>query len=167
MNAKERVQASLAHRQPDRVPVDYFQRIVATRNDLGTFASMHNKFVRLAMVRLRLSMGEYLGELPPQVETAFAEAMCPDTEAPARIFLPTRPTLLARESRSASPSSPPARRRKSSSAPAPTAPRAGPPRLRNRSPAATWQAALGPFDTEAGLIEYSAPPARCPPKPIY
>ena len=35
-----------------------FQRIVATRPDLGTLASMHNKFVRLALVRLRLARKE-------------------------------------------------------------------------------------------------------------
>ena len=74
-----------------------FQRIVATRNDLGTLASMHNKFVRLALVRLRLSMREYLGQLPPQIETLYADVMKPDPQAPARIFIPTRPTLLAKD----------------------------------------------------------------------
>jgi len=73
-----------------------FQRIVATRNDLGTLASMHNKFERLALVRLRLSMKEFLGELPAQTEDAFRQAVRPDMEAPARLFAPTRPTLLAR-----------------------------------------------------------------------
>jgi hypothetical protein len=73
-----------------------FQRIVATRNDLGTLASMHNKFERLALVRLRLSMKEFLGDLPTQTEEAFRQAVRPDTEAPARLFVPTRPTMLAR-----------------------------------------------------------------------
>jgi hypothetical protein len=72
-----------------------FQRIVATRNDLGTLASMHNKLVRLALVRLRLSMKEFLGTLPPETEAMFHEAMRPDSEAPARLFVPTRPTMLA------------------------------------------------------------------------
>jgi len=73
-----------------------FQRIVATRNDLGTLASMHNKLERLALVRLRLSMKEFLGELPAQIEEAFRLAARPDTDAPARLFAPTRPTLLPR-----------------------------------------------------------------------
>jgi hypothetical protein len=71
-----------------------FQRIVATRNDLGTLASMHNKFVRLALVRLRLSMKEYLGELPPETESLLAEVTRPD-QPPPRLFLPTRPGILA------------------------------------------------------------------------
>ena len=73
-----------------------FQRIVATRNDLGTLASMHNKLERLALVRLRLSMKEFLGELPAETEDAFRQAMRPDAEAAARLFAPTRPTMLAR-----------------------------------------------------------------------
>lgn len=72
-----------------------FQRIVATRNDLGTLASMHNKFVRLALVRLRLSMKEFLGELPAETDTLLAQVSQPD-EAPPRLFLPTRPGLLAK-----------------------------------------------------------------------
>ncbi|MCW5978912.1 MAG: hypothetical protein KIT09_12580 [Bryobacteraceae bacterium] len=73
-----------------------FQRIVATRNDLGTLASKHNKFIRLALVRLRLSIKEFLGELPEETEKAFAEAIAPDAEARPRLFVPTRPTMLAR-----------------------------------------------------------------------
>lgn len=72
-----------------------FQRIVATRNDLGTLASMHNKLARLALVRLRLSMKEFLGTLPPETETLFQEVIRPDSEAPPRLFAPTRPTMLA------------------------------------------------------------------------
>jgi hypothetical protein len=52
--------------------------------------------VRLALVRLRLSMREYLGELPPATEQVFADVMKADAQAPARIFIPTRPTMLAR-----------------------------------------------------------------------
>jgi hypothetical protein len=77
-----------------RVMLDY-QAIVANRNELGQLASMHNKFVRLALVRLRLSMKEYLGELPPETESLFKQVNEPDAAAPARIFIPTRPTLLA------------------------------------------------------------------------
>jgi hypothetical protein len=72
-----------------------FQRIVSTRNDLGTLASLHNKFVRLALVRLRLSMKEYLGELPLETETAYVAATRPDDEAVPRLIVPTRPTFLA------------------------------------------------------------------------
>ena len=73
-----------------------FQRIVATRNDLGQLASMHNKFVRLALVRLRLSIKEFTGELPPEAGKLFAEVTQPDSTAPHRLFAPTRPTMLAR-----------------------------------------------------------------------
>jgi hypothetical protein len=74
----------------------HFQRIIATRNDLGTLASKHNKFVRLALYRLRLSMKEYLGELPPETESLFRDVIRPDPEAPARLIVPTRPTLLGK-----------------------------------------------------------------------
>ena len=78
-----------------RAAVLCFQRIACTRNDLGTLASMHNKFVRLALYRLRLSMNEYLGEAPPEIQRGFAEATRRDEEAQGRIFIPTRPTLLS------------------------------------------------------------------------
>jgi hypothetical protein len=71
-----------------------FQAIVATRNDLGTLASMQNKFVRLALHRLPLSIQEYLGELPPEMESARQAALAaPASEAP-RLIVPTRPTML-------------------------------------------------------------------------
>ena len=76
-----------------------YQRIVATREDLGQLASMHNKFVRLALVRLRLSIQEYLGELPPETEKLLAEVTQPDPHAPARLFIPTRPGVLAKGER--------------------------------------------------------------------
>lgn len=79
-----------------RVMLDY-QSIVATRNDLGQLASMHNKLVRLALVRMRLSMREYLGELPTDVEQAYAQAIAPVDTMTARIFLPTRPTLFGNQ----------------------------------------------------------------------
>jgi len=78
-----------------RVLLDY-QSIVATRNDLGQLASMHNKLARLALVRLRLSMKEYLGELPQDTEALFEKVVQPDATAPARLFVPTRPSLLAK-----------------------------------------------------------------------
>jgi hypothetical protein len=79
-----------------RAAMLHFQRIVATRNDLGTLASKHNKLVRLAFHRLRLSMKEYLGELPEEVGKLLAEAFRPDADAPARLFAPTRPTMLSK-----------------------------------------------------------------------
>jgi hypothetical protein len=71
-----------------------FQEIVSTRPDLGQLASMHNKYERLALYRLRASMKEFLGELPPEVERMFGESRQPDGNATARVFVPTRPTLL-------------------------------------------------------------------------
>lgn len=71
-----------------------YQNVVADRGDLGQLASMHNKFVRLALVRLQLSMQEYLDDLPPEILNTFKEANRPDSDAPARIFLPTRPGIL-------------------------------------------------------------------------
>ncbi len=79
-----------------RRAVLHFQRIVATRNDLGTLASMQNKFVRLALVRLRLSIKEYLGQLPSEMETLFAQVSRPEETLPARIFIPTRPSILGK-----------------------------------------------------------------------
>jgi hypothetical protein len=73
-----------------------FQSIVATRNDLGTLASMHNKFVRLALVRLRLSMKEFLGELPAEVESALRQTLAPDSAGSPRLFVPTRPGVLGK-----------------------------------------------------------------------
>jgi hypothetical protein len=73
-----------------------FQSIACTRNDLGTLASMHNKFVRLALHRLRLSIKEYLGDTLPEIERSFAEATRRDERAKGRVFIPTRPTLLSK-----------------------------------------------------------------------
>ena len=71
-----------------------FQSVVATRADIGTVSSKHNKFVRLALIRLRLSLQEYLGELPIEVERLYKQVTLPDPGAPARVIIPTRPTLL-------------------------------------------------------------------------
>jgi hypothetical protein len=71
-----------------------YQEIVSTRNDLGQLASMHNKYERLALYRLRASMKEFLGELPPEVERSFVELREADPAAAPRAFVPTRPTVL-------------------------------------------------------------------------
>jgi hypothetical protein len=55
---------------------------------------MHNKYERLALYRLRASMKEFLGELPPEVERSFAESRQADGKAAPRAFVPTRPTVL-------------------------------------------------------------------------
>jgi hypothetical protein len=71
-----------------------FQNIVATRNDLGTLASMHNKYERLALFRLPASMKEYLTDLPLEVQNGIDENLKPDSEASPRVFISTRPTVL-------------------------------------------------------------------------
>ena len=71
-----------------------FQEIVTTRNDLGTLASMHNKYERLALFRLRASMKEFLRELPPEMEELFESVRKPDPGARLRVFIPTRSSLL-------------------------------------------------------------------------
>ncbi|HEY2400119.1 MAG TPA: hypothetical protein VGI23_07170, partial [Steroidobacteraceae bacterium] len=71
-----------------------FQAIVATRNDLGQLASMQNKVVRIALERLRLSLAEFVTDLPPAIETAYTDAIAPEAAPGARIFLPTRPSIL-------------------------------------------------------------------------
>lgn len=76
-----------------------FQNIVATRNDLGTLASMHNKYERLALFRLPASIKEYLIDLPPEIQKSTEESLRADSEAPFRVFIPTRPTVLGRGER--------------------------------------------------------------------
>jgi hypothetical protein len=71
-----------------------FQEIVSTRNDQGTLASMHNKYERLALYRLRASMKEFLGDLPPETERLFEQVRLADSLAAPRLFVPTRPTVL-------------------------------------------------------------------------
>jgi len=70
-----------------------YQAVIATRNDLGQLASMQNKVVRIALERLRLSLAEFVSDLPT-VEKVYEEAIAPESTAVARIFLPTRPSLL-------------------------------------------------------------------------
>jgi hypothetical protein len=76
-----------------------FQSIVATRNDLGTLASMHNKYERLALVRLRASMKELLGDLPTETEILFDGVRRRDPTIAPRVFVPTRPTALGKGER--------------------------------------------------------------------
>ncbi len=76
-----------------RTMVDY-QAVVATRNDLGQLASMQNKLVRIALERLRLSIKEFLPELPKEMDQAYADAISPEGANPQRLFIPTRPSLL-------------------------------------------------------------------------
>jgi len=71
-----------------------YQAVIATRNDLGQLASMQNKVVRIALERLRLSLGEFVTDLPPEVEKAYAEAIAPEATREPRVFLPTRPSIL-------------------------------------------------------------------------
>jgi len=71
-----------------------FQHVIATRNDQGQLASMQNKFVRIALERLRLSLQEFIGDLTPEIQSAYATAISPDTDSRPRIFLPTRPSIL-------------------------------------------------------------------------
>lgn len=72
-----------------------FENIVSTRNDQGQLASMQNKFVRIALERLRLSIEEFLGELPAEMTHAYDAATTAKAAVTPRIFLPTRPSLLA------------------------------------------------------------------------
>jgi hypothetical protein len=71
-----------------------FEAIVATRNDQGQLASMQNKFVRIALERLRLSIKEFLGELPASMDAAYNAAVSPGRANELRLFVPTRPSLL-------------------------------------------------------------------------
>jgi hypothetical protein len=71
-----------------------FQRTVATRNDLGMLASIHNKFVRIVAFRMRASLLEFLDELPAEADAAHAAALALDGGLEADVFVPTRPTRL-------------------------------------------------------------------------
>ncbi|TAM79481.1 MAG: hypothetical protein EPN47_16890 [Acidobacteria bacterium] len=72
-----------------------YQQMVSERNEQGALASVHNKFERLALMRLRLSMKEFLDELPAEVETLFRDVRRRDAAASPRVFIPTRPSALA------------------------------------------------------------------------
>jgi hypothetical protein len=135
-----------------------FQAIIATRNDLGQLASMQNKFVRITLERLRLSIEEFLDELPPEMKQVYAAAISPEGANPRRVFIPTRPSMLkAGESlrifinisglTEVMPVTMFVRRQGAQSW--------------NRSDAAhagrnVYAAKLGPFDSEDGAVEYYA-----------
>ena len=70
-----------------------YQSIVSTRNDIGQLASMQNKAVRLALERLRLSVQEFVGDMP-EIDQAYIAAIAPTANPVPRLFLPTRPSLL-------------------------------------------------------------------------
>jgi hypothetical protein len=55
---------------------------------------MQNKFVRLALERLRLSIKEFLNEQPEEMNTAYVAATSAADANRARLFIPTRPSLL-------------------------------------------------------------------------
>ena len=76
-----------------RAMIEY-QAVIATRNDLGQLASMQNKFVRLALERLRLSIKEFVNELPAEMDLAYAAAVSTEAANSPRVFVPTRPSLL-------------------------------------------------------------------------
>jgi hypothetical protein len=76
-----------------RAVIEY-QAVIATRNDLGQLASMQNKFVRIALERLRLSIKEFVNELPAEMDHAYAAAVSPEVANSPRVFIPTRPSLL-------------------------------------------------------------------------
>jgi len=71
-----------------------FQSIIATRNDQGQLASMQNKFVRIALDRLQLSIKEFIREFPPEMTEAYLRATRDDEGAHSRVFVPTRPSVL-------------------------------------------------------------------------
>jgi hypothetical protein len=71
-----------------------YQDIVSTRNDQGQLASMQNKFVRIALERLRLSIKEFLVDLPPEIDQAYKSSVSAKPVGRSRVFLPTRPSLL-------------------------------------------------------------------------
>jgi hypothetical protein len=55
---------------------------------------MQNKFVRLSLERLRLSIKEFLNDLPPEMDAAYIAATSPENANRGRLFIPTRPSLL-------------------------------------------------------------------------
>jgi hypothetical protein len=55
---------------------------------------MQNKLVRIALERLRLSIKEFLGTLPAEMDQAYAAAISPDGANARRIFIPTRPSII-------------------------------------------------------------------------
>jgi hypothetical protein len=135
-----------------------FQSVVSTRSDLGTLASLQNKLVRLGLVRLRLSLQEFIGELPPETETLYADLIKPDPNAPVRLFVPTRPSLLARGERVrimivATGLNPVHAVQVHTRIAGASQWTAAPAKLLGRR---TYEAVLGPFDPNAVLVDYFA-----------
>jgi hypothetical protein len=71
-----------------------FHKAALTRQDLGTLASLHNKFVRIAAHRFRLALIEF-ADLPLEAEQAYAECLADDPAQEPALIVPTRPTRLA------------------------------------------------------------------------
>ncbi len=71
-----------------------YQNVITTRDEQGQLASMQNKFVRIALERLRLSVKEFLGQFPREITEAYASAINSESTTASRIFMPTRPSLL-------------------------------------------------------------------------
>lgn len=70
-------------------------------NDFADQLSMTEKsydrtlgFVRISLERLRLSIKEFVNELPPEMDQAYTAAVSPEAANPPRLFIPTRPSLL-------------------------------------------------------------------------
>jgi hypothetical protein len=79
----------------ESAPAKWRGRLVALNQlAIGQLASIQNKRVRIALERLRLSIKEFLDELPPSMDAAYVAAISPVDANPPRVFLPTRPSLL-------------------------------------------------------------------------
>ena len=72
-----------------------YQHSVTTRNAIGTLASIHNKFVRIATFRLKESLLEFVDPLPDEAYAALEATLAPDDQQQAVVIVPTRPTRLA------------------------------------------------------------------------
>jgi hypothetical protein len=119
---------------------------------------MQNKLVRLALVRLRLSLQEFLGELPPETETLFAGLIKADPNAPVRLFIPIRPSMLAKGERVrimivATGQNPVHAVQVHTRIAGASQWTAAPAKLLGRR---TYEAVLGPFDPNAVLVDYFA-----------
>jgi hypothetical protein len=72
-----------------------YQRGVLTRQDLGTLASLQNKFVRIATHRFRLWLLEFLDAIPERAEQAYRDCLDDDSSLEPTLLVLTRPTRLA------------------------------------------------------------------------
>jgi len=71
-----------------------YQAVISTRDEQGQLASMQNKLVRIALDRLRLSIREFIGKFPDELDRGYALAIAGDPAATSRVFVPTRPSIL-------------------------------------------------------------------------